>query len=274
MEVINLLRQYASEIGPLVEGNPPWRVQPALHRLFEEEQWDLMSLLLLSVAEATAREIVLKLLELRRYEPLVIAACLRRHIRTQPFVFRSGQGAARRVFRDIDAEGVDTAGIPEHILEEMREMAELAERTREAQLLRSESMDRGPMREFIINRLAERLTGEPEALEALLVIARAAAWEETRRAAAMKVANHAQSVKRLVEQLRTDDLLAVARASQLEAVARKFATALAEYIDNLKEKQDAEALEFIARHHEDEQVRRAAWAALGHSDEPPKPPPL
>ncbi len=274
MDTIELLKAYAQEIGPLVEGNPPWRVQPALHRLFEEEQWELMSLLLLSVAEVTAREIILKLLELRKYEPLVVAACLRRHIRTQPFVFRSGQGAARRVFRDIDAEGVDTAGIPEHILEEMREMAELAERTREAQLLRSEAMDRGPMREFIINRLAERLATDTEAMEALLVVARAAAWEETRRAAAMKIANSPQSVKRLVDALRTEDLLTVARASQLEAVARKFAAALAEHMDALRERGDTEALEFIARHHEDENVRRAAWRALGHEDEPPKPPPL
>ncbi|MBC7287373.1 MAG: hypothetical protein H5T86_04865 [Armatimonadetes bacterium] len=269
---IGKLKEYANDIRPLVEGNPPWRVDPAIHRLFERQEWELISVLLLSVAEATARQIIQRLLELRLYGPLVVAACLRRHIRTQPFVFRSGQGAARRVFRDIDAEGVGTEGIPEHILEEMREMAELAERTREAQILRSEAMDRGPMREFIINRLAERIGTDNEALEALVVIARAAAWEETRRAAAMKIANHAPSVQKLAAALRTDDLIALANSSQLEAVARNMARVMAEHLDALREKNDTAALEFIARHHADDEVRRAVWQSLGHTEElPPLP---
>lgn len=256
----NKLLQYSRDIPPLVEGIPPWRVEPALHHLFEAEEWELIGVLLLCVAEPTARQIVNRLLDVRQYGPLTIAACLRRHIRTQPYVLRSGQGIAARVFRDIDVDGEDSAGVPEHILEDIRDMAEAAQRTREAQLLRSEGMDRGPMRDFIINRLAERMVTDEEAVEALVVIARAAAWEETRRAAAMKVANHRPAVEKLARELRTEDLIEITRSSELEAVARNIASAMAKHLEKLKEAGDEAGLEFIAEHHPDEEVRSAARA--------------
>jgi hypothetical protein len=252
------LVEYGRDFGPLVEGTPPWRVEPCLRELLQRQEWDLLSLLLLSVADPVANQIINALLELGVYEPLVVAACLRRHIRTQPYVLGSGRGVADRVFRDLEAEGANTAGVPDHILEDIREMAETSQRLREAQLLRGESMDRGPMREFIINRLAERLNTDPRARDALVVIARAAAWEETRRIAAIKVANHTPSIRKLAEAGRTADLLAIAQASRLEAVARNLAQVLAEHLQQLRSKGDSEALAFIAKHHPDAEVRQAA----------------
>jgi len=258
--------QYARDIPPLVEGIPPWRVDPAIDDLFEHEEWELISVLLLTVADPTARQMVDRLLKIKVYDPLVLTACLRRHVRSQPYVVQTGRGVSARIFRDIDAEEEDARGVPEHILEDIQDMAEASERTREAQILRSESLDRGPMREFIINRLAERLATEPPALEALLVVAKAAAWEETRRIAAMKIANHQLSVQRLAQAGRTADLIALAAASQLSAVANNFAAVLSENLDELKQRGDREALAFIAENHENQAVREAARAALG-SDE-------
>ncbi len=260
---LHKLLEYASDIPPLVEGMPPWRVDPAIEHVFAAEEWELISVLLLSVAEPTARQMVDRLLTLKVYGPLVVAACLRRHIRTQPYVVQSGGGISSKVFRDLDAVGEEeTRGVPEHIMEEIRDMAQTSERAREAQMLRSESIDRGPMREFIINRLADRLHTEAEALEALLVIVRVAAWEETRRTAAMKIANHARSVKALAAALRTADLLAVARSSELGAVAKNMAVAMAEHLDALRARGDARALAFIAENHGDEAVQQAAREAL------------
>lgn len=255
--------EYASDIPPLVEGMPPWRVDPALEHVFAAEEWELISMLLLSVAEPTARQMVDRLLALKVYEPLVVTACLRRHIRTQPYVVQTGRGVASKVFRDIDAVSEDeTRGVPEHIMEEIRDMAQTSERAREAQMLRSESIDRGPMRDFIINRLADRLHTEAEALEALLVVARVAAWEETRRMAAMKIANHARSVNALADALRTADMMAVAKSSELSAVAKNMAAAMAEHLDALRARGDARALAFIAENHDDQAVQQAAREAL------------
>ncbi|MCD6351271.1 MAG: hypothetical protein J7M26_04030, partial [Armatimonadetes bacterium] len=259
---ISKLLQYSKDIPPLVEGTPPWRVEPALDHLFAAEEWELLGVLLLTVAEGTAREIISRLLERRIYEPLVVAACLRRHIRTQPYVLRSGGGIASRVFRDIDAAGEEDAkSIPPHIMEEIQDMAQTSERTREAQLLRSESIDRGPMREFIVNRLAERLNMEDEAVEALVTIARAAAWEETRRIAAMKVANNDRAMRILAQALSTQDLIAVAEASELGAIASKVAGILGEHLEELQQRGDVEALNFVAEHHEDSSVKEAARQA-------------
>ncbi|MCX7599673.1 MAG: hypothetical protein N2512_12525 [Armatimonadetes bacterium] len=254
---IKKLVAYGRDIPPLVEGLPPWRLDPAIEDLFKNEEWDLLSHLLLVAAGATARKVIMRLLELRVYDPLVVAACLRRTIRTQPQVI-SGGGAAARVFRDIDAEGQGTAGIPQEILEDMREMAEAAARAREAQMLRGESLDRGPMREFIINRLAERLPADTAAAEALLVIAQAAGWEETRRIAAMKIANSQPTLNRLAGELRTAELVRIAEAARLSATSAKIAALLAERLDELRNRGDTEALAFIAANHPDAEVRKRA----------------
>jgi len=257
---IKKLLTYGRDIQPLVEGVPPWRVDPAVDDLFAKQEWELLSCLLLSVAPTTARKIVTRLLDIGVYDPLVFAACLRRHIRTQPQIVGGGSGIASRVFRDIEAEGEGTAGVPPQIMEDLREMAESAERTREAQMLRGESMDRGPMREFIINRLADRIITDPAAMEALLVIAQAAGWEETRRIAAMKIANNSTALRRMAEAGRTAELIKVAETTRLGAVAATIASLLAERLDDLRTRGDTEALAFIAKNHPDAEVRSRAEA--------------
>lgn len=258
MELRHLV-ELGRDVQPLVEGVPPWRVDPAIHDLFEREEWEVLSVLMLSCAEATARTIIGKLLELRVYDPLTVAACLRRHIRTQPVVVAGSRGqAAARIFRDIDAESEGKASVPDFIREDIQEMAESAARTRDAQMVRGDSIDRSPIRQFIINRLGDRASVETAAMDALIIITQAAGWEETRRLAAMKIGNNPQSLKRLVAAGRTEDLIKVATEAQLSSVMARAADAMAQDMDGLRERGDQAALEYIAEHHLDEGVKAAA----------------
>ncbi len=258
MDVRKLI-ELGRDVQPLVEGVPPWRVDPAVNDLIERQEWEVLSVLMLSCAEATARQIIARLLDLRVYEPLTVVACLRRHIRSQPVVVAGSRGqASARIFRDIDAESEGKASVPDFIREEIVDMAESAARTRDAQMMRGDSLDRSPVREFIINRLGERASVEVAAMDALVIVALAAGWEETRRLAAMKIGNSPQSVKRLVTSGRTDELMKVARETQLAAIMGKMAEALAEDIDGLRQRGDEAALAFIGENHPDEAVKAAA----------------
>jgi hypothetical protein len=258
MDVRHLV-ELGRDVQPLVEGVPPWRVDPAIHDLFERQEWEVISVLMLSCAEATARIIIARLLELRVYDPLTVAACLRRHIRTQPVVVAGTRGqAAARVFRDIDAESEGKASVPDFIREDIEDMAESAARTRDAQMARGDSMDRSPVREFIINRLGERASVEAAAMDALVTVTLAAGWEETRRLAAMKIGNSPQSLARLVAAGRTEELIKVATETQLTAVMNRVAEAMAADMDGLRQRGDEAALAFIAENHPDEGVKASA----------------
>ena len=258
MDVRKLI-ELGRDVQPLVEGVPPWRVDPAVNDLIERQEWEVLSVLMLSCAEATARQIIAKLLDLRVYEPLTVAACLRRHIRSQPVVVAGSRGqASARIFRDIDAESEGKASVPDFIREDIEDMAESAARTRDAQMVRGDSMDRSPVREFIINRLGEKAAVEVAAMDAVIIVALAAGWEETRRLAAMKIGNSPQSIKRLVTAGRTEDLIKVAQETQLAAIMARVAAALAEDMEGLRGRGDQAALDFIAGNHPDEQVKAAA----------------
>ena len=74
----------------------------------------------------------------------------------------------------------------------------------------------------------------------------------------MKIGNSPQSVKRLVTSGRTDELMKVARETQLAAIMGKMAEALAEDIDGLRQRGDEAALAFIGENHPDEAVKAAA----------------
>jgi hypothetical protein len=259
---VHKLVELGRDIQPLVEGVPPWRVDPAIKDLFDRQEWEVVSILLLSCAEPTARQMISRLLSLRVYEPLAVAACLRRHIRTQPVIVAGNRGdAAARVFRDIDAESAGQASVPDFIREEIVDMAESAARTRDAQMMRGDSLDRSPVREFIVNRLGERANVEVAAMDALVVVALAAGYEETRRLAAMKIGNSPASVRRLLQAGRTDEMMKVARETQLSAVMASVAKAMAEDLDGLRQRGDQAALGFVGEYHPDAQVRAAAGAS-------------
>ena len=123
-------------------------------------------------------------------------------------------------------------------------------------------MDRDAVRQYIIDQIALRMPQSEAAMDAMIAIARASAWEETRRTAALKVANDPISVGRLARALRTEDIKAVSAMALLEAVAATFAKQMAGQFQNYVDSKDAEALLFIGENHPDDQWRDSAsqWA--------------
>ncbi len=258
MDVQELAR-YGRHLEHLIEGTVTWELDRAVDRVVEQQDWELLGHVLLTAAEVSAQRIIAKLLELEVYEPLVWAACLRRQVR-RPQGVAGATGVSRRVFRDWDAEE-NAQGVPEHIRADAEELSKQAEQTRAAMLQRAAEVDRDPIRDHIIARLADRLATSPAALDALLVITKASAWEETRRGAALKIAAHPMSVSRLARELRSADLIAVADASGLSAVAANIAKVMGSYLDQFKAAGDDRALAFLAEHHPEDATKAAAAQA-------------
>jgi hypothetical protein len=253
------LTEYGLQIEDVMEGSVPSRTEAAVRRMVEEQRWDLFAALLISASEIPARRMVDIAMEREKYEPLVVAACLRRQIQ-RGIPGGAGGRAARRVFRDMDEEA-PTQGVPEHIQLEAQEIRDMADRAREAAIRRDQLSDRDPVREAIVNGLAQRLQSDA-ALDALIAIAKASAWEATRRRAAMKIANHPGAVNRLAMGRRLADISAVVRASGLKSVAAKLGEALAGAAQAAGGRADRETLEFIAAHHPNPAARDAAAKAL------------
>ena len=247
------------EVRALVGAATTTQVESAVAALAAQEQWELLGLLLVTAAEAGARRIVRLLIDRQKYEPLAWAACLRRHLRPS-IVAAVGRGLASRVFRDIDAEE-DTAGVPEHILADINDLAATADQQRETAQYREAQLDRCPIRTYIVEQLARHLN-EPPAREVMLTIARGSAWEETRREAALKLANHQPSLQALLAARRSADLIAVSNSASLQAVAANVAEALGGKLAELREAGDRDALAFVAENHRDSNQRQAARQAL------------
>jgi len=172
-----------------------------------------------------------------------------------------GGGGARRILRDIDAED-DEAGVPEHILQEAQDIAESAESSRMAALNREAGIDRDALREFIVNELAKRLNTQPEAAEALVVIAKASAFEDARRTAALKIANHELTMKRLAREGRGADMIVVADNSGLESVRTNIARALGPVLGAMRAQKDWVSLRWAGKHHPDPKAREAVAEVL------------
>ena len=250
---------YNRQIETLIGAATRTQIAAALQALADQEQWELLGLLLLTATEAGARGIVTTFAANRRYEPLAWGACLRRQLRPS-IVSAAGRGPARSVLRDIDAEeGV--AGVPEHITADINYMATVANQQRQTAQQRDAQLDRCPIRAYIVEQLAQHLN-EESAREAILTIAKACVWEETRRDAALKLANHQPSVQALLAANRCRDLMAISNAAALKAVARNMAAALARKLAELQQAGDTEALAFIAQNHADASTRQAAEQAM------------
>lgn len=249
------------KIEAIVEGTG-WRMEEFIEELLNSGDWDLAGRYLICAAEIPARKIAEGLIEKQAYLPLAIAGCLRRQVRRGPEGGGGGGGkVASRIFRDIDADS-DGPGVPDHIREDMEEMAKSAASTRATAAMRDASIDRDPIRHYIVERLAGNISKSEEAMDALVAIARASAWEETRRTAALKVANDPISVSRLARSMRTEDILDIARAALLEAVKVTFAKEMGRNFKAYSDARDAKALRLIAEHHPDDQYKDSArqWA--------------
>jgi hypothetical protein len=260
------LSQHGYSLRMLFEGLSDIESGAALDRLVQAEQWELLAMIAVTANEVSARRTVVKLLEHDRLAELVLPACLRRQVRRQEVIMGGGRG--RRVLRDIDAEDSD-AGVPEHILQEAQDIADSAETSRMAALSREAGIDRDALREFIVSEVAKRLNTDPQAAEALVVIAKAGAFEDARRTAALKIANHELTMKRLAREGRGADMITVADNSGLASVRTNVARALGPVLGAMRAQQDWASLRWAGKHHPDPKARDAVADVLRSEGQQP-----
>ncbi|NLO74305.1 MAG: hypothetical protein GX100_09405 [candidate division WS1 bacterium] len=252
------LQRHASAIPGLMDGSAPRQVEPLIARLAADERWDLMSIMVLTATEVPARLMINCLLENRRYMDLVPAACLRRQQRR---IDRLSAAVGSNVLRDWDSEEGE-GGIPEEIRNDLEDLATSAAARRQVASFQAAEVDRDPLREYIVTQLAERLNRDPEALKTMIVIARASAWEETRRTAAMKIANNRRLVDRMVKSGWSRQLVEVAASTSLDSARRNIAGRMAVALPDYIAQADRPALEFLAEYAPEERVQSQAQSAL------------
>ncbi|MGD9497344.1 MAG: hypothetical protein AB7Y46_13680 [Armatimonadota bacterium] len=253
---------WASQIRTLMEGNVERLVVQAIDELIEAEQYELLSHLMLTGSEISVRRMTDALIKREVFEPLVAGACMRREVKRAVPVGGAGLGGGR-IFRDIEAPAEGEAAIPEHILEEAEAISQHASQARRIAAQREARLDRDPVRQHIVDRLAELLNTSEAAMEAMIAIARASVWEETARAAAMKLGSNKIVVGRISRAGRVDDMIAVGDGAGSEAVRQIIARSLAEALPDVSHPSYRAALEYIEQHHPSEAHRRAAAQALG-----------
>ncbi|MBU0607870.1 MAG: hypothetical protein KKI08_08270 [Armatimonadetes bacterium] len=257
---ITALSRYAGSLRNLYEGLPESDLDHALQRLAQEEQWELLALWAVTAAEVPARRIVTKLLEKERFEELALPACLRRQVRRQEVIVHN-PARAKRILRDIDSEE-DEGGIPEHIMQEAQDIADSAETSRMSALSREAGIDRDPLRELIVNGIAQKLNTSEVAGEVLIAIAKAGAFEDARRMAALKLANNDMVMRRLARDGRGADMIVVAENSGLESVRTNIARALGPVLGAMRAQKDWPSLRWAGKHHPDPKAREAIEKVL------------
>jgi len=257
---ISGITRYAGSLRNIYEGLLEADLDRGIKRLVEGEQWEPLAVWAITAAEGPARRIITKLLEKERFEDLVLPACLRRQVRKQEVIIHN-PAAARRAFRDIDAEE-DDAGVPEHIMQEAQDIADSAASSRLAALNREAGMDRDPLRELIVTGIAEKLNTSEVAGEALIAIAKAGAWEDARRMAALKLANNDMVMRRLARDGRGADMIVVADNSGLESVRTNIARALGPVLGAMRAQRDWPSLRWAGQHHPDPKAKEAIAKVL------------
>ena len=252
----------APEIRILMEGNVERQVLDAIAELIADEEFELLSHLMLTASEVSVRRMTGALIEAEVFGPLVTGACMRREVKRSVATGASALGGGR-IFRDFEAPDEGEAAIPEHILEEAEAISQSAAQSRRIAARQEARLDRDPVRQHIIERLGELLNTSEAAMEAMITIARTSVWEETARAAAMKLGNNKIVVGRISRASRFADMMAVGEASASEAVRQIIARTLAQAMPQASDPSYRAALEYVAEHHPSESHRHAAERALG-----------
>ncbi len=259
---VQTFTRWESQIRTLMEGNVERHVMDAVSALIEAEEFELISHIMLTSPEFSARRMADVLVEQGVFEPLVAGACMRREVR-RPSQISGGALGSRRIFRDFEAPDEGEPGVPEHIMEEAEAISEHADQTRRIAARREAEFDRDPVRHHIVTRLGELLNTSEEAMEAMIAIARVSAWEETARMAAMKLGSNRIVMGRISRAGRVTDMVAVGEASGSQAVRTMISRTLAESMPESSDPSYRAALEYIAEHHPQEGHRQAARRALG-----------
>lgn len=259
MELQDLSR-HGRDVRALFEGLLEVEMDNALMRMAAAAQWEVLATVAITAAEVPARRIVTRLLAEQRFNELVLPACFRRQVRRAEAVMPS-PARARRVFRDFDAEE-DESGVPEHILQEAQDIAESADSSRMAAFSREAGIDRDPLRELVVNEIAKHLNTSEAAAEALMAIARAGAFEDARRAAALKLNNNEIVMRRLARDGRGADMIVVADNSGLESVRANVARALGPVLGAMRAQKDWDSLRWAGKNHPDSKAREAIAKVL------------
>ncbi|HUS81135.1 MAG TPA: hypothetical protein VM283_07685, partial [Armatimonadota bacterium] len=252
--------KYSRQIITLVEGTMVGDVQKSVERLLADEQYDLIADVLITASEVSARRLVDALLAREIIEPLIPAACLRRELRRPSMTGGASLGGGA-IFRDFETDD-EGPGVPDFIREEAEAITTSANQSRRIAAQKEAELDRDAIRARIVDQLVERLNTSDEALKALATIARTSAFEETRRGAAMKLANNKIATGKLIRAGRHRDLLVIADASGSIAVKSRIARSLAEAMPDQNAPEYRPALELVAEHHPDEETKAAARGAL------------
>ena len=255
------LGRFSRQAITLIEGTMGGDVDNAIELLMGEEQWDLIAQVLITASEVSARRLTDTLLAAEIFDPLIPAACMRRELRrgiSQAPAALSG-GA---IFRDFEADD-EGPGVPDHIREEAEAITASANQARRIAAQKEAALDRDSIRSRIVDKLAERAVTSEAALFGLATIARASAWEETRRSAALKLAANKAATGQLLRAGRHADLLAIADASGSDGVRTRIADAVAGAMPAATAPEYRTVLELIAEHHSDDAKRAAAKKALG-----------
>lgn len=252
----------AKAIRTLMDGTVEHDIREAIEELIEAGEYELLSHLMVVASEVSVRRTIDALISREIFPPLVAAAVLRREVRRAMPTGVSALGS-KRIFRDFEAPDEGEAAIPEHIIEEAEAISEAADQARRIAAQRESRLDRDPVRQHIVDRLAGLMATNEGAMEAMIAIARASVWEDTARAAAMKLANNKVVIGRLSRSGRVDDLIGVGEGAASEAVRHMIARTLAEALPEPSHPSYRTALEYIAEHHPSEGHRRAALRALG-----------
>ena len=250
------LADYGRIVQVMVGAATRLQVDQAADRLAADKAWDLCGTLLLSATELGARTLVARLLKEQVYAPLATGAAMRREIKPIHTPERRG-AAARRVFRDVDAETEETA-IPDHIKAELDDLGAIAEEARDIADRREAQRDADPVRALIVNELGKAAAKSAEAADALVAIVHASAFEDARHSAALKLVTQPMLLARLNQQNRVDDLVGIANSCALDSAAQQVAETLAPRIDALLADGAKDALALIAKHHPNPVVREKA----------------
>ncbi len=255
------LARYSQRLEHIMNGTLEWEMDHGIEDLVENEDWELMSILAMTAKEIPARRIVDQLLDNEQYFPCVLPACFRRQL-TQPRVINSGS-LRSRVFRDIDAiDEEEEGGIPDHIREMAEEISEVAESTRRTALHRELQEDDDAIRTHIVEALGGEMNLSAEAVNALVLISICSVFEDTRRTAAMKIANHRSTVTRMAEAGRSKELVQISKSSGMDSVARNIAEALTDQFEDIKAEGNNQILRFMAEYHPDREIRNSAGEEL------------
>jgi hypothetical protein len=253
------LQKHAADISSLLDGVTQRQMEPLISRLCAEQQWDLMAACIITAGEVSARLMINCLLDNGQYRALALPACLRRQQRRTDRLSSATLGAT--AFHDWDAEE-NTEGVPDHIRNEAEEIAMGASARRQVASYQAADVDRDPLREYIVTHLAERMNRESEALRALIIIARAAGWEETRRTAAMKIANNKRMVDKMISSGWIKPLVEVAESTNLQSARGNIARQMAAKLEDFIAQGNRVALEFLAGHLAEPELKAQAQAAL------------